>query len=55
MRALVKEEPERGLRLSDESICGADVHIFNWDEWAQRTIVFATVAPDTVRCDAPAV
>jgi threonine 3-dehydrogenase len=55
MRALVKEKPEPGLWLEEQSvpeigpddvlvkvhktgICGTDVHIFNWDEWAQKTI-----------------
>jgi threonine 3-dehydrogenase len=35
--------PEYGIndvliRISKTSICGTDVHIYNWDEWAQRTI-----------------
>jgi len=36
-------EPELGhndllIRISKTAICGTDVHIYNWDEWAQRTI-----------------
>ncbi len=36
-------EPEVGLndvliRILKTSICGTDLHIYNWDEWAQRTI-----------------
>jgi threonine 3-dehydrogenase len=26
------------IRVKKASICGTDVHILNWDEWAQRTI-----------------
>lgn len=26
------------IRIEKASICGTDVHIYNWDEWAQRTI-----------------
>ena len=26
------------IRVDRTSICGTDVHIWNWDEWAQRTI-----------------
>jgi threonine 3-dehydrogenase len=36
-------EPEPGIndvliRIKKTSICGTDVHIYNWDEWAQKTI-----------------
>ncbi len=36
-------EPEMGpndlqLRITHTSICGTDVHIYNWDAWAQRTL-----------------
>ena len=36
-------EPETGIndvliRVRRTGICGTDVHIFDWDEWAQRTI-----------------
>jgi threonine 3-dehydrogenase len=36
-------EPKIGIndvriRVKRASICGTDVHIYNWDEWAQRTI-----------------
>ncbi len=36
-------EPEVGtndvlIRILKTSICGTDVHIWNWDEWAQKTI-----------------
>jgi threonine 3-dehydrogenase len=35
--------PEPGIndvliRIHKTSICGTDVHIYNWDEWAQKTI-----------------
>ncbi len=26
------------IRIHKTAICGTDVHIYNWDEWAQRTI-----------------
>ena len=36
-------EPKIGIndvliKLTKTSICGTDVHIYNWDEWAQKTI-----------------
>jgi threonine 3-dehydrogenase len=36
-------EPEVGandvlIRILKTSICGTDVHIYNWDQWAQKTI-----------------
>ena len=36
-------EPEVGhndvlIRVRRAAICGTDIHIYNWDEWAQRTI-----------------
>lgn len=37
------EVPEPGpndllIRIEKTAICGTDIHIFNWDEWAQATI-----------------
>ena len=26
------------IRVRKTSICGTDVHIYNWDAWAQKTI-----------------
>lgn len=26
------------IRVRYTGICGTDVHIYNWDEWAQKTI-----------------
>ncbi len=26
------------IKISKTAICGTDVHIYNWDEWAQKTI-----------------
>jgi threonine 3-dehydrogenase len=26
------------IKINKTSICGTDVHIYNWDEWAQKTI-----------------
>ena len=36
-------EPEIGIndvliRVRKTGICGTDLHIYNWDEWAQKTI-----------------
>ncbi|RLA14660.1 MAG: L-threonine 3-dehydrogenase [Gammaproteobacteria bacterium] len=36
-------EPEMGIndvliKVKKTAICGTDVHIYNWDEWAQKTI-----------------
>lgn len=36
-------EPEAGpndikIKIHKTAICGTDVHIYNWDEWAQKTI-----------------
>ena len=26
------------IKIEKTAICGTDLHIYNWDEWAQRTI-----------------
>lgn len=26
------------IRVKKSAICGTDVHIWNWDQWAQKTI-----------------
>src|SRR6201996_7062172 len=26
------------IRVKRTSVCGTDLHIYNWDEWAQKTI-----------------
>jgi threonine 3-dehydrogenase len=26
------------IRIKKTAICGTDIHIYNWDEWAQKTI-----------------
>ncbi|MCC6789374.1 MAG: alcohol dehydrogenase catalytic domain-containing protein, partial [Hyphomonadaceae bacterium] len=35
-------EPEAGpndvkIRVKRTAICGTDIHIYKWDEWAQKT------------------
>src|SRR6056300_1549810 len=35
--------PEAGIndvviKIKKTAICGTDIHIYNWDEWAQKTI-----------------
>ena len=37
------EKPEVGhndilIKIKKTAICGTDVHIYNWDEWSQKTI-----------------
>lgn len=37
------EKPEMGhndllIKIKKTAICGTDIHIYNWDEWAQNTI-----------------
>jgi len=37
------EKPELGhndllIKINKTAICGTDVHIYNWDEWSQKTI-----------------
>src|SRR3990167_1802829 len=34
-------KPSRGellIKIRKTAICGTDMHIYNWDEWAQKTI-----------------
>ena len=31
------------IKVSKTGICGTDVHIYNWDDWAQKTIRVPTV------------
>jgi threonine 3-dehydrogenase len=31
------------IKIKKTSICGTDVHIYNWDDWAQKTIKIPTV------------
>ena len=26
------------IKIHKTAICGTDVHIYNWDQWAQKTI-----------------
>ena len=26
------------IKIKKTSICGTDLHIYNWDEWSQKTI-----------------
>ncbi|WP_457667915.1 alcohol dehydrogenase catalytic domain-containing protein, partial [Thiolapillus sp.] len=26
------------IRIQKTAICGTDIHIYNWDDWAQKTI-----------------
>ena len=31
------------IKIHKTAICGTDIHIYNWDEWAQKTIPFPMV------------
>lgn len=31
------------IKVQKTAICGTDIHIYNWDEWAQRTIPYPMV------------
>ena len=31
------------IKIHKTSICGTDLHIYNWDEWSQATIKIPTV------------
>ena len=47
-------EPEVGnndvlIKIKKTAICGTDVHIYNWDEWAQRTIPVPMITPRVCR------
>ena len=49
-------EPEVGhndllIKIRKTAICGTDVHIYNWDEWSQKTIpVPMVVVAESVGC-----
>lgn len=39
----MEEVPEIGpndvlIKVKKTAICGTDVHIYNWDQWAQKTV-----------------
>src|SRR6476620_12577383 len=31
------------IKVKKTAICGTDVHIYNWDDWAQRTVPIGLV------------
>lgn len=31
------------IKIRKTAICGTDLHIYNWDEWAQRTVAIPTI------------
>ena len=31
------------IRINKTGICGTDIHIWNWDEWAQKTVLLSLV------------
>ena len=37
------------IKISKTSICGTDVHIFNWDAWAQKTVPVFSAENDGLR------
>lgn len=30
------------IKIKQTAICGTDVHIYNWDEWSQKTCRWAS-------------
>ena len=39
-----KPKPRRGevlIEIHKTAICGTDLHIYKWDEWAQKTVPLA--------------
>ena len=32
------------IKITHTAICGTDLHIYKWDEWAQRTLQLPPVA-----------
>ena len=32
------------IKIHKTAICGTDVHIYNWDQWAQKTIPIPMVS-----------
>ena len=41
------------IKVKKTAICGTDIHIYNWDDWAQATIpVPMTVGHESVVTDA---
>ena len=28
------------IKIRKTAICGTDIHIYNWDEWSQKTIAY---------------
>ena len=30
------------IQIKKTAICGTDVHIYNWDEWSQKTVPVGT-------------
>jgi threonine 3-dehydrogenase len=37
-RCRPKSAPTTWIKVKKTAICGTDVHIYNWDQWAQKTV-----------------
>ena len=37
------------IRVKKSAICGTDVHIYNWDKWAEATIPVPSTRPSVHR------
>ena len=33
------------IKINKTGICGTDVHIWNWDEWAEKTVPVPLITP----------
>ena len=38
------------IKIHKTAICGTDVHIYNWDDWAQKTIQVPMVSGHEYAC-----
>ena len=42
------------IKITKTAVCGTDMHIFNWDPWAQRTIDVPRAIASVPRGTSPA-
>ena len=31
------------IKIRKTAICGTDLHIYNWDEWSKKTIIYTII------------
>ena len=42
------------IKITKTAICGTDIHIWNWDDWAQKTIPVPMRSPEAENKAKPA-